>query len=124
AGDGALSRAAAGETAVGVKVANSSSLRDLRGGRRALHSFTGKKAVVLAFLGTECPVSNVYLPGLLDLEKQYRPKQVQFLAVYPNEHEDLDQVGVHAYDRNVPFPVLKDFGQKLADALGVTRVPT
>src|SRR5262249_51407010 len=30
----------------------------------------------------------------------------------------------HSYDRGVPFPVLKDFGQKLADALGVTRVPT
>jgi mono/diheme cytochrome c family protein len=116
--------AAAGETtAVGTKVANAGTLRDLRGGRRALHGFTGKKALVLAFLGTECPLSNLYLPGLLDLEKQYRPKQVQFLAVYPNEHEDLDQVAVHAYDRRVPFPVLKDVGQKLADALGVTRVP-
>src|SRR5262249_60115530 len=47
-----------------------------------------------------------------------------FLAVYPNEAEDLDQIAAHAYDRNVPFPVLKDVGQKLADNLGVTRVPS
>ena len=36
------------------------------------------------------------------------------MAVYPNEGEDLDKVSMHAYDRDVPFPVLKDFGQKLA----------
>jgi mono/diheme cytochrome c family protein len=110
--------------ALGAKAPNSNSLRDVRGNRRALHGFTGHKALVLAFLGSDCPVSNVYLPGLLALEKQYRPKQVQFLAVYPNEHEDLDQVAMHAYDRDIPFPVLKDFGQRLADSLGVTRVPT
>src|SRR5205823_7017491 len=38
--------------------------------------------------------------------------------------EDLGQVAGHAHDRDVPFTVLKDFGQKLADRLGVTRVPT
>jgi mono/diheme cytochrome c family protein len=107
----------------GAKVPNSNSLRDLHGNRRPLHGFKGYKAVVLAFLGCDCPVSNVYLPGLLALEKKYRPQRVQFLAVYPNESENLDQVAMHAYDRDVPFPVLKDFGQRLADALGVTRVP-
>jgi mono/diheme cytochrome c family protein len=48
---------------------------------------------------------------------------VQFLAVYPNEHEDLDQAAAHAADRDLPFPVLKDFGQRLASRLGVRRVP-
>jgi acetyl esterase/lipase/peroxiredoxin len=109
--------------AVGDKVANSDSLRDLRGNRRPLHDFKGHKALVIAFVGADCPISNLYLPGLIGLEKKYRDKQVQFLAVYPNEREDLDQVAAHAYDRDVPFPVLKDFGQKLADAVGVTRVP-
>jgi thiol-disulfide isomerase/thioredoxin len=110
--------------APGGKVPDTGSLRDLRGNRRPLHSFGDHKAVVLAFLGTDCPISNLYLPGLIDLEKRYRPKQVQFLAVYANEHEDLDDVAAHTSDRDVPFPVLKDFGQRLADALGVTRVPT
>ncbi len=119
--------ASAGEapaaTAVGGKVADHTSLRDLRGNRRALHGFTGHRALVLIFLGADCPISNLYLPGLIELEKQYRPKQVQFLAIYPNEGEDLDRVAAHAYDRGVPFPVLKDFGRRLADAVGVTRVP-
>jgi acetyl esterase/lipase len=110
--------------AIGDRVVNSNSLRDLRGNRRALHDFKDHKAVVLVFLGADCPISNLYLPGLIELEKNYRSKDVQFLAVYPNEQEDLDQVAAHAYDRDVPFPVLKDFGQKLAESVGATRVPT
>jgi peroxiredoxin len=109
--------------AVGDKVANSSSLRDRHGNRRPLHDFKGNAALVLAFLGADCPISNRDLPEILALEKKYRSKKVQFLAVYANEQEDLNQVAAHAYDRDVPFPVLKDFGQKLADGLGVTRVP-
>jgi thiol-disulfide isomerase/thioredoxin len=107
----------------GAKVPDRSSLRDLRGNRRPLYSFRDHRAVVLAFLGTDCPISNLYMPGLIALEKNYRGKGVQFLAVYANEHEDLDQVAMHTRDRDVPFPVLKDFGQRLADTLGVQRVP-
>lgn len=109
---------------VGSKIGNSAVLRDLRGNRRALHDFTDNRALVLAFIGADCPVSNLYLPRLVELEKKYRGKTVQFLAVYANESEDLDQIAAHSYDRDVPFPVLKDVGQRLADAVGVTRIPT
>jgi peroxiredoxin len=109
--------------AVGDRVPNSSSLRDLHGNRRPLHNFAGHKAVVLAFLGADCPVSNLYAPRLVELEQQYRAKGVQFLAIYANENEDLDQIAGHAHDRDIPFPVLKDFGARLATLTGVTRVP-
>src|SRR5262249_39839987 len=66
----------------------------------------------------------LYIPGVIELEKRYRTKNVQFLAIYSNENEDLDQVAMHASDRDLPFPVLKDSGQRAADLLGVTRVPT
>jgi peroxiredoxin len=121
------SAAPAAETkpvAVGDKAPDVASLRDVRGNRRTLHGFQDNKALVLVCLGAECPVSNLYLPGLLALEKNYRPRGVQFLAVYPNEPEDLDRIAAHAFDRDLPFPALKDVGQKLVDALGVTRVPT
>jgi thiol-disulfide isomerase/thioredoxin len=108
---------------IGETVPASNQLRDLRGGLRALDGFTKNQAVVLIFLGTECPVSNLYFPTVIELEKRYRPKGIQFLAVYPNEQDDAGKVASHAYDRDVPFLVLKDYGQKLADAVGVTRVP-
>jgi peroxiredoxin len=122
--DGAVQAAEPARTAgLGDKVGNSNALRDLRGNRRSLHDFKGHPVVVLVFLATDCPVGNLYLPRLLELEKRYRPKEVQFLAIYPNEQEDLDAVASHASDRDVPFPLLKDFGQKLADNLGVSRLP-
>jgi mono/diheme cytochrome c family protein len=110
--------------ALGARVKSSNSLRDLRGSARPLTSFKGQRALVLAFLGSECPISNLYLPALLDLEKKHRAAKVQFLAIYPNAGDDLDRAAAHAYDNDLPFPVLIDAGQKLADALGVRRVPT
>jgi len=110
--------------AIGEKAPNTRSLRDLRGNSRALHDFEGRKALVIVFVGSECPISNLCLPELIALEKKLRGQSVQFLAVYPNEAEDLDQIAGHAYDRGTPFPVFKDIGQRLADALGITRVPS
>src|SRR5262245_4573287 len=110
--------------AINEKVANSDSLRDVRGNRRSLHGFNGHKAVVVVFLGTECPVANLYLPGLIELAGRYRSKKVQFLGVYANENEDLNDIAAHAADRETPFPALKDVGRRLADQLGVKRVPT
>ncbi len=112
-----------GAVALGQKLPRGGVLRDLRGNRRSLHDFKGNKALVLAFVGCDCPLSNLYLPGLIAAQKGYRGKGVQFLAVYPNEREDLDRIAAHSSDRDVPFPVLKDAGHRLADALGVTRVP-
>lgn len=119
---GLLATAPAAE--LGERVPATGSLRDLRGNSRPLDGFKDTKAIVVAFVGADCPISNLYLPGLVELEKAYRAKGVQFLAVYPNERETTDRVAGHAYDRDVPFLVLKDFGQKLASALSVERVPT
>jgi hypothetical protein len=109
--------------AVGAKLSDIASLRDLHGSSRPLHGFKGHPALVLVFLSTDCPIANLYVPRLLELEKMHRKAKVQFLAVYPNEGEDLDQIAAHAFDRDLPFPALKDCGQQLADALGVRRVP-
>jgi thiol-disulfide isomerase/thioredoxin len=109
-------------TSLGEKVSGSNSLRDVRGNRRALQDLKGSKALVVAFIASDCPISNLYLPELIDLEKKYRSQGVQFVGVYPNDADDLDRIASHAYDRDTPFLVLKDNGQKLADSLGVTRV--
>src|SRR5436309_1154323 len=42
------------------------------------------KAVVVIFLGTQCPVGNAYLPILLELHKQYHDKGVHFLGINAN----------------------------------------
>src|SRR5262245_21201814 len=90
--------------ALGQKLPRGGALRDLRGNRRAVQDFKDNKALALSFVGCDCAVSNLYLPGLIAAQKSYRDKQVQFLAVYPNEREDLDQIAAHSADRDVPFP--------------------
>ena len=87
---------------VGDRVAGTHTLRDVRGNRRPLADFKGNKAIVVAFVGAECPVSNLYLPEVVALEKKYRDRSVLFLAVYPNHADDLDVIAGHSYDRDVP----------------------
>ncbi len=82
------------------------------------------KAIVLAFIGVDCPLANLYIPRLIEMHQAYADKGVQFLAVYPNRPETLEHISAHAYERSVPFPVLKDFDAELADSLGVSRTPT
>jgi len=114
----------AGAAAPGGKVEDPGSLRDLHGDRRSLDSFAGNRAVVLAFLGASCDPTDRALPELLDLERRYRDEFVQFVAIYSSAPDTIDLAAAHAVDHDIPFPVLKDIDQGLADALGVTKTPT
>jgi peroxiredoxin len=106
----------------GAKVADFSA-KDCSGKRRTLSEFQPKKATVIVIIGTECPVSNLYVVTLLDMYKKYGDKGVQFLAINSNFHDTYDEVVSHAKERNIPFPVLKDEDQSAADALGAIRTP-
>jgi thiol-disulfide isomerase/thioredoxin/mono/diheme cytochrome c family protein len=81
------------------------------------------RAVVVLFLGTECPVNNAYAPTLAALHKKYDTKGVVFLAVNSNQQDDAAAVAKHARDFGIPFPVLKDDGATVADHFRAERVP-
>src|SRR5205809_2039237 len=57
------------------------SLKDTDGKEWSLDALGKKKAVVVVFIGIECPISNAYLPALDALHKKYADKDVQFLAI-------------------------------------------
>jgi len=109
---------------VGITVVDDGSLRDILGRKRSLQEFDDSAAIVLVFIGIDCPLANRCLPDVLELEAMYRRHNVQFLAVYPHEHETIDLVAAHALEHNIPFPVFKDIGQVLTDELAIERVPT
>ncbi len=98
-------------------------LKDTHRRPRTLSAYKGKKAFVVAFLDTECPLANLYLPTLTALHAKYADKGVQFLAVSASTHDPFTRVAGHAEERGVPFPVLKDFTGTVADALGAKRSP-
>ncbi len=96
-------------------------LKDIHRRPRSLAGFKDKKAVVVAFIDTECPVANLYVPTLIELDKAYGPKGVQFLAINSSSQDSFVSVSAHAQERGVTFPVLKDFDQSVADAFGAKR---
>jgi peroxiredoxin len=99
------------------------SLKDIHRRARSLHDFKDKQAVVVVFIDTECPVANLYIPALIGMHGKYSKKGVQFLAVNASGQDSFTSVSAHAQERNVPFPVLKDFDQHVTRAFGATRTP-
>jgi thiol-disulfide isomerase/thioredoxin len=59
-------------------------------------TFEGKKAIVLVFLGIDCPVGNLYVPRLVEMAKKYDLQSVSFVAVNSNTHESVEQIAKHA----------------------------
>src|SRR5205807_2837575 len=87
----------------------------------SLAGLKDKKAIVVVFLGTECPVNNAFLPVLAGLHKTYAPRGVQFLAINSNQQDTPERVAAHAKQYKVPFTVLKDPGNVVADNFTATR---
>ena len=87
----------------------------------SLYSFIGKKAIVLVFLGTDCPVGNLYVPRLIELNRAYRGKGVVFLGINSNAHETEEDVAKFVKETGIDFPVLKDLQNKVSDAVLVER---
>lgn len=99
---------------LGRRMANFT-LKDTTGKPVSLYNFVGKKAVVLVFTGTDCPVGNLYLPRLVELSHKYKEQGVVFLAINSNAHETAEQVAAHASTHGLDFAVLKDPGNLVAD---------
>jgi peroxiredoxin len=105
---------------IGQRVANFT-LNDVTGQPVSLYGFRGKRAVVLAFLGTDCPVGNLYSPRLAELSQAYSDKGVVFLGINSNAHETVEEVARHAREHGINFPVLKDPVNLVADLVLAQR---
>ncbi|HEX4070638.1 MAG TPA: redoxin domain-containing protein [Planctomycetaceae bacterium] len=110
------------DSVLGRKAENFS-LNDFYGKTYSLADFKDKKLVVLAFVGTECPVAKAYGPRLAELAKKYADKGVQFLGVSSNRQDTITELSAFARVHHIEFPILKDLNNKLADQLGAQRTP-
>lgn len=99
------------------------SLRDYRGRTHSLSEYADSKVVVLAFLGTECPLAKLYSPRLAAIDEEFRSQGVTILGINSNRHDSMTEVAAHARVHKLSFPVLKDLGNKVADQVGATRTP-
>jgi hypothetical protein len=97
--------------------------KDIRYLTRTLSEFGPRKAfVVVATTGT-CPVAGRYLPVLAAMEKAYRARGVQFVALGVGPDDTVAELAASAVEAGVEFPIVKDVGLACASALGLSRTP-
>jgi peroxiredoxin len=89
----------------------------------SLADYKDRKALVIVFLGCECPVANAFLPRLTELHKDFADRGVQVLGINANTQDNAERVAEHARKHDLPFPVLKDDKNVVADLLEATRTP-
>ncbi len=107
---------------IGTNV-DSFELTDFHGRTYSSNEFAKAPAVVLVFLGTQCPLAKFYATRVSELEAQYKDAGVAFIAVDPNVQDSLEMMASFARRHNLEMPFLKDPAQQLTDAVGVTRTP-
>lgn len=107
---------------IGKKIDNFQ-LQDFRGAAQELASLKGSDLVVVAFLGTECPLARLYGPRLAELARQYESKKVAFLAIDANQQDTLAEMAQYARVSKIEFPFLKDPAGAVADQFGAVRTP-
>lgn len=98
-------------------------LEDSRGSEHSLAESANSPAIVIAFLGAECPLARIYGPRLAELAAKYESRGVAFLGVDANRQDGLAEMAAYARDAGIKFPLLKDAGNMLADKLGAMRTP-
>ena len=99
------------------------SLKDFRGQDHALDNAADQKFIVLAFIGTECPLAKLYAPRLAQLAADYEPKGVAFFGIDSNQQDSITELAAYARHHGVNFPLLKDLGNEVADQIGAARTP-
>ena len=120
---GFSSRVAAAEASrVGV-AAPEFDLRDSYGKAYRLDDFADSKLVVVAFLGTDCPLVKLYAPRLNELAAEYASRGVAFVGINSNRQDPITKIGAYARRHEISFPILKDPDNTIADQFGALRTP-
>ncbi len=119
---GGRADAAGKEIKIGAPIGNLT-FKDIHYLPRSLNDFSGKKAFVLVFTNTTCPVVQRYLPALNEMDKEYRDQGVQFVAVNVGEEDSIVGMAAQAVKFGVEFPFVKDFEGACARAVGARRTP-
>jgi len=97
-------------------------LHDCRGAVRRGAELPDAKPVVVAFLGTECPLAKLYGPKLQALSEKFAG-EVVFVGVCSNVQDSPTEVVTYSNRASITFPMLMDPDQKVADLLHATRTP-
>jgi thiol-disulfide isomerase/thioredoxin len=99
------------------------SFTDTAGRTHTAAEWSGKHAVVLLFVSTDCPLSNALVPELNRIEQSYEPRGIAFYAVQGDATVAADAVRQHVKEFGYLFPYLFDPQESLATFTGATTTP-
>jgi peroxiredoxin len=114
--------AAQAKPTVGSKI-NDFRLPDHMGKEHALSDFADRDLIVVAFLGTECPLAKLYAGRLQAIANDYSERGVAVVAVMANVQDSLQEIAAYVHQHNISFPVLKDRRNEVADLFAAERTP-
>lgn len=98
-------------------------LKDYRGHEVGLSDFEDKPVVVVAFLGTQCPLAKLYAVRLEEFAKTYADKGVQVLGINSNVQDPVSRISAFVRQHGITYPMLKDPGNTVADLFKAERTP-
>lgn len=96
---------------------------DLSGRLHRLGESDECRAIVLIFLGTECPIANSILPRLNQLAAGCASQHVEFLGVLSSPSLSHRAAVEHSREFGIEFPMLFDATGELRTRLGATHSP-
>lgn len=80
-----------------------------------------KSATVVVFLSARCPCSMGHEDHLAELAKKF--PSFRFVGIHSNKDEPGQLVKKHFGNKKLPFPVLDDENQSVADRFGALKTP-
>ena len=83
----------------------------------------GKKATVLLFVSTRCPVSNAYNDRMKTLAEKYAVLGVSFVGIDSDQNEPKAEIASFTQAKGFSFPILMDPGNKISDAYSAHVTP-
>ena len=98
-------------------------LANHRGAAWELKDVPADHLVVIAFLGTECPLAKLYGPRLNQLQTEFGKRGVTFVGINSNTQDSLQEITHYVTKHQIKYPMLKDVGNRLADKLTAERTP-
>ncbi|HEV3303891.1 MAG TPA: redoxin domain-containing protein [Planctomycetaceae bacterium] len=97
--------------------------QDCLGASHCLADLAHGEIVVLAFVGVECPLAKLYSTRIVQLSGKYKSRGTVFVGIDSNRQDGLSEITAFVRDNGIPFPVLKDLRQRIAERVGATRTP-
>ena len=99
------------------------SLPSIDGDVVKLQASSDERAVVVCFVGNECPLARHYVKRLSEMSTEFGPQGVRFFGVNSNQQDSLPELKTFAKELEVNFKILKDYDNEVADRFKAKRTP-